>query len=229
MRQLNSVLLIPVTALLLTSGRASAQDPVPASDETPPAPLAAAAQTPPAPADTSASSSPTIAPLTAEQKVVRRLRRLIEPIDLGSSALGAGFEQWRNSPHEWGQGAEGYARRFGSSEGYTSSDGAIGLGFDIAFHLDPRYRRMPQGQFGPRLWNAVSQTFVANRDSGGRMFNVSEIGGNFGAGFISNTWEPRGYNGTGDALTRGALGLAYHALKNVAREFLPSPSLFGKH
>jgi hypothetical protein len=71
------------------------------------------------------------------------------------------------------------------------------------------------------MWNAVSQTFLANKDSGGRMINVSEIGGNFAAGFISNTWEPKGYNSTGDALVRGALGIAYHTARNVAREFLP--------
>jgi CheY-like chemotaxis protein len=147
--------------------------------------------------------------------------RLVEPVTLFSSALGAGIDQWRNAPPEWGQGSEGYARRFASAEGFTAAHNAIGLGFDLAFHLDPRYRRLSQAGFMPRLRNAVSQTFIANKDDGGKMINVSEIAGNFGAGFIANSWQPAGYNRAGDGLTRGAFGLAYHTLKNVAREFLP--------
>ena len=179
------------------------------------------------PAETSNSQPSAYPPLTAEQKAARRIRRLVEPVSLVSSAFGAGIDQWRNVPREWGQGVEGYARRFGSAEGYNASDAVIGLGFDVAFHLDPRYHRKPDARIGGRVWNAVSQTFLAYKDSGGRTINVSEIGGNFGAGFVANTWEPRGYNSTGDALTRGALGLTYHTAKNVVRELFPG--LASKH
>ena len=173
--------------------------------------------------------APDLDPLTPGEKAKRRAFRLVEPVTLFSSAFGAGIDQWRNGPREWGQGSEAYAIRFASSEGFTAAHNAVALGFDIAFHLDPRYRRMPQGRFGPRLWNAVSQTFIANKDSGGKTINVSEIAGNFGAGFVSNAWQPAGYNATGDALTRGALGLAYHSAKNVLREFLPDLLHRGKH
>jgi len=44
---------------------------------------------------------------------------------------------------------------------------------------------------------------------------------------VANTWEPHGYNTAGDALTRGALGLAYHTGKNVVRELFPG--LASKH
>jgi hypothetical protein len=168
-------------------------------------------------------------PLTAEQKVTRRALRLVEPVTLFSSAFGAGIEQLRNMPPQWGQGSEGYARRFASAEGYTAAHNVVALGFDLAFHLDPRYRRMPRGGLGPRLWNAVSQTFIANTDSGGKMINVSEIAGNFGAGFVSNAWQPAGHNSTGDALTRAAFGLAYHTARNAAREFLPDLLHHARH
>lgn len=177
----------------------------------------------PATASTTETSpaAPAYTPLTAAQKAKYRAVRLVEPLTLFSSAFGAGFEQLRNVPKEWGQGAEGYADRFASAEGFTAVHNAIGLGFDVAFHLDSRYHRMPQGRFKARVWNAVSQTFIANKDQGGKTFNISEIAGNFGAGFVSNTWQPEPYSSTGDALTRGALGLAYHSLKNVMREFWP--------
>jgi hypothetical protein len=145
----------------------------------------------------------------------------VEPVTLVSSAFGAGIAQWRDIPPQWGQGAAGYARRFGEAEGYIAAHNTVALGFDLGFHLDPRYHRMPDATFMPRLSNAIMQSFLAYKDSGGRMVNVSEIGGNFAAGLIANTWEPRGYNSWGDGLERGALGLLYHTGKNVAREFLP--------
>jgi hypothetical protein len=221
MRLLALVVLFTFPTLLL------AEEPIAAADETDSDTRAAAPSTSDnTPASLSAS---VLEPLTPGQKVKRRTLRLIEPMTLFSSAFGAGIDQWRNLPPEWGQGSEAYAIRFASSEGFTAAHNAIGLGFDIAFHLDPRYRRMPEGRFGPRLWNAVSQTFIANKDSGGKTINVSEIAGNFGAGFVSNAWHPEGYNSTGDALTRGALGLAYHSAKNVLREFLPNLLHPGKH
>jgi hypothetical protein len=192
------------------------------------APGATAADSNAPAASVAAVSLPTLEPLTPEQKVKRRALRLIEPVTLVSSAFGAGIAQWRDIPPQWGQGAEGYAKRFGEAEGFTAVHNTVALGFDLGFHLDPRYHRMPDAKFMPRLRNAVMQSFLAWKDSGGRMINVSEIGGNMAAGLVANTWEPRGYNSWGDGLERGALGLLYHTGKNVAREFLPDLMHRGK-
>lgn len=202
-----------------------AQAPVSAGDEA--ASSAAGAEVDSPSADTNQPAVPTNTateptPLTPMQKVERRMRRMIEPDDLLFSAAGAGIDQWRNVPSPWGQGAVGYADRFASAEGYVAAHNAVAAGFDIALHLDPRYRRMPGARFKARLWNAVSQTFVANKDSGGKMINVSEIAGNFSAGFIANAWEPTGYNSPGNGIERGALGLGYHTIKNILREFFPN-------
>jgi len=211
--------LLGLAALFTIPAFLVAQEPIASSNETQLNATGAAAGSP---SDSgSATPAPVFDPLTPGQKAKRRALRLVEPVTLFGSAFGAGIEQLRNVPPQWGQGSEAYAMRFASAEGFTAAHNAVALGFDVAFHLDPRYRRLPQARFGPRLWNAVSQTFIANKDSGGKTINVSEIAGNFGAGFISNTWQPAGYNSTGDALTRGALGLAYHSAKNILREFLP--------
>ena len=215
-RLLNLGVFIAIPAAIL------AQEPIAAGDGPQPNTPEATVNSPSDSGQPAPSPAPAPQPLTPGQKALRRARRLIEPDDLIISAAGAGIEQWRSVPPEWGQGAEGFARRFGSAEGFTAAHGAVALGFDVAFHLDPRYRRMPQARFRTRLWNALSQTFIATKDSGGKTINVSEIAGNFGAGFIANAWEPPGYNSAGSALSRGALGLAYHAAKNVVREFLPN-------
>lgn len=181
------------------------------------------------PVSASLADSGLTTPLTAEQKIHRRALRLIEPVTLVSAAFSAGIDQWRDVPHAWGQGTEGYAIRFASAEGFTAAHNAVALGFDLALHLDPRYRREPGAPMKARVWNAIGQTFIANKDSGGRTVNVSEIAGNLGAGFISNTWEPAGYNSPANGLTRGLLGIAFHTGKNVAREFLPDMLHRGQH
>jgi hypothetical protein len=180
-------------------------------------PTATADASPPAPT----SPSSTLDPLTPGQKAARRARQLVEPLGLLNSAAAAGIDLLADVPHQWGQGMEGYGIRFASAEGISAARNGISLGFDIALHIDPRYRPMPQGKTSSRIWNAVSQTLIANKDSGGKIFNFSEVAGNFGAGFIANTWEPPGHNAPGDALMRGATGLGFRALKNVGREFLP--------
>jgi hypothetical protein len=222
MKLLNLEILFTLPMLLLS------QEPVPAGDEAHFNAAGAVADSPSADANpptlpTDTTTAPT--PLTPMQKVVRRMRRMVEPDDLLFSAAGAGIDQWRNIPPAWGQGAVGYADRFASAEGYVAAHNAVATGFDIGLHLDPRYRRMPGAPFKARLWNAVSQTFVANKDSGGKMINVSELAGNFSAGFIANAWEPNGYNSPLNGLERGALGLGYHTVKNLLREFLPNLGL----
>src|ERR1700722_1852649 len=120
MKLLTRIVLFTIPTLLL------AQEPIAAADETNSGARGAAASA--------------LGPLTPEQKASQRALRLIEPMTLVSSAFGAGVDQWRNVPREWGQGSEAYAIRFASAEGFTAAHNAVALGFDIAFHLDPRYR-----------------------------------------------------------------------------------------
>lgn len=160
-------------------------------------------------------------PATAKEKLEIRLRRVVSPMTLLGVAAGAAIGQWRDVPEEWGQGMSGYGKRVGSAEAITGIDSGIGLTSDLVLHLDPRYRRMPQGTVKARIWNAISQEFLAYRDSGGRIVNVSALGGSYGSAFIANTWEPPNHSEASDALIRGTLSVAAHTGGNVAREFLP--------
>jgi hypothetical protein len=168
-------------------------------------------------------------PLTPLEKAERRALNVIAPETLFTSSFSAGIGQLRDKPPQWGEGAEGFGRRLADAEGYVAVHDAIAFGVDVSFHLDPRYRRMPEARFVPRLRNAITQTFLANKDSGGRMINISVIGGNLGAGMVSSAWEPRGYNSIGDGLSRGAFGIGYDVVRNVFREFGPDLRHPGGH
>src|SRR6185312_4983540 len=134
--------------------------------------------------------SQTAGPLSAREKLEFRMRRMVSPMAQLGVLTGSAINQWRDEPAEWGQGWDGYGTRVASGEGVAVSYNAIVAVSAIALHLDPRYRRMPHATVKTRIWNAISQEFLAYRDSGGRTINVSTLAGSYGAGFIANTWEP---------------------------------------
>ena len=162
-----------------------------------------------------------VQPISAREKLEHRMRKMVSPMTQLGVLTGAAVNQWRDEPSEWGQGWDAYGTRVGSAEGIAASYNAIGAASDLVLHLDPRYRRMPHASMKARIWNAISQEFLAYKDSGGRMINVSTLAGSYGAGFIANTWEPAAHGKASDAWVRGTLSIATHTGGNVAREFLP--------
>src|SRR5262249_45944834 len=74
------------------------------------------------------------------------------------SAASAGIGQWDNSPEEWGQGAEGYGKRFGSRFGQNVAKQTLQLGLGAALHEDLRYKPVRTGSAGSRIWNAVKRS-----------------------------------------------------------------------
>src|SRR5215831_3264931 len=57
------------------------------------------------------------------------------------SAGHAVFGQIRNSPHEWGHGPEGFAKRFGSALGQHAVKQTIQFGVATAHHENLHYQR----------------------------------------------------------------------------------------
>jgi hypothetical protein len=160
-------------------------------------------------------------PLSASDKAAIRLKRMVDPLSLVYSVAGAGIGQWRDEPPAWQQGAGGVGRRFAASAGWKATQNSLALGFDTAFGLDPRFHPSHETALWLRLRGALSQTVVAYTDSGGRAFNFSEVGSSYGASFLSNSWFPAHYNGAGDALQRGTIGLGLNTASNVMKEFWP--------
>ena len=61
---------------------------------------------------------PNAAPLTAGQKFHLGFKTLVDPVTLVGTGIDAGIQQAQNKYPEFGQGVEGYAKRFGAR--YTS-------------------------------------------------------------------------------------------------------------
>jgi hypothetical protein len=146
---------------------------------------------------------------------VTSLESVIQP------AFAAGIGQWGNEPPEWGQGAVGYGRRFGSGYGRRFISQTIRFGFAAIDGEDPRFLPSDEGGVWHRMRHAISGTFVSRTESGSRMPAFSRFAGIYGSAFISNAWYPESRANATHALERGSATLASSIGWNILREFWP--------
>lgn len=162
------------------------------------------------------------APLTRVQKLDLAWHTAIDPVAFGIAAFDGGLSQAENDFPGYGQGAKGYAKRFGAS--YADNfDGTI-LGnavFPILLKQDPRYFRRGKGSFRSRLFYSLSTTVWCKNDNGSRGPNYSNILGNLAAGGISNLYYPASDRGAALTFERGFTVTAYGAFGGVFNEFWP--------
>ena len=136
-----------------------------------------------------------VPPLTSKQKFNVVARGSFDYILYPWYGLLSGFSQAENSEPGYGQGLEGYAKRYASAfaDG-TIENFMVGAVFPSLLHQDPRFFQSSQGGFIHRTGYAVSRIFITRTDSGHSQFNYSEIMGSALSATIStNTYHPRGF------------------------------------
>jgi hypothetical protein len=161
------------------------------------------------------------APLDTKQKYSMALRDTFDPMTFVGVSMGAGIEQAKNAFPGYGQGAEGYAKRWGAlfANGRTSDILSRAV-FPSLFHQDPRYFYQGSGSTWSRAKHAVAYAFVARSDSGQLMPNYSYFLGDLCSGAISNLYYPSSSRGAGLVFTNAAIGIAGRAGQDLIREFL---------
>ena len=161
-------------------------------------------------------------PITPGQKFWIAAHDGFDPFSWVTTGLFAGVAQWHNQSREFGQGAQGYAKRYGAA----FADGAIANFMSEAIlpsllHEDPRYFRLGQGSFFHRVGYTISRELITRRDSGAACFNISEIAGNLGAAALSNLYYPPSERSAGETMERFAVNIVSDAGFNVLKEFWP--------
>lgn len=147
---------------------------------------------------------PNALPLSPAQKFQLFIKGETDPWPFLLAGVVSGIGQADNSYPEWGQGAQGYAKRFGAAY----SDAFIGNFFGNAvlpsiLHEDPRYFQKGTGSHvGRALW-AASSTFWCKRDSGHWGPNYSNIGGNLIGAAIARAYYPASERTVGDTIQDG--------------------------
>jgi hypothetical protein len=161
------------------------------------------------------------APLTARQKFRLAFRSMLDPVVYLSTAAGAGIEQANNTSAAYGQGAEGYAKRYGAGIGEEVSNRLFsGALYPSLFHQDPRFFYQGSGSKKSRALYAVTRVFVTREDNGKEQLNYSRILGAYTAGSLANAYRPSNDRGAGQTFRRGSTELGAYAVDSLFREFL---------
>jgi hypothetical protein len=160
-------------------------------------------------------------PLTTEEKLGSLLASFYDVSSVLSSVAGAGIEQARDSVPEWGQGMEGYGKRFASSYGRKAIRRSIQIGIGILMHEDPRYFPSKSSGIWQRSLYAVGRTFVSNKDGGGIRPGYSKFIGRFSGTYISRQWYPEREQTLSKYLSSFAISIGVDAGRNVFNEFWP--------
>jgi hypothetical protein len=162
-------------------------------------------------------------PLTAGQKFKLQARSQFDLVEFPWYGFLAAISQAQNSEPGYGQGADGYAKRYGAAWG----DGGIenfmtGAVLPSLLHQDPRYFQLGKGSFWHRTRYAVGRILITRSDSGNKEFNSSEIFGSaFAAGVSTYTYHPHDDKTLSNTASVWGTQVALDAMTFVVKEFWP--------
>jgi Carboxypeptidase regulatory-like domain len=160
------------------------------------------------------------APLDAKQKFDLAFHSIADPVEFVGTGIVAGAEQATDTFPGYGQGAHGYAKRYGAAYADDVLGRLIGSAIlPSALHQDPRYFYRGSGTVRSRVFYAVSRALVTRGDDGRTEPNYSRLLGSFAASGLANLYYPRADRGLGLTLGDGLVSIAGHAVDNLIREF----------
>ena len=162
-------------------------------------------------------------PLSNGQKFGLFVRNSTSGAAFAGAALGSGIAQATNSPSGYGQGSDGYFKRFGAALAFNSSNQFFGT-FIIssALHQDPRFFVMGNGSFGQSFKYALYRVVVTRTDSGGNAVNWRGLVGPLAASGLANSYLPENERTVGRTFSRYGIYLASHAGANLMKEYWPT-------
>jgi len=168
-------------------------------------------------------STRNLPPLSAGEKFKVVARGSFDYVQYPWYAFLSAISQAENSEPGYGQGLEGYGKRFGAA----FADGTIenfftGAILPAVLHQDPRFFQSGHGSFMHRTFYAVSRNFVTRTDSGGAQFNYSEIVGGGMSAFLSTySYHPSADKTVSNAVSVWGTQLGYDTITIVVKEFWP--------
>jgi len=165
--------------------------------------------------------NPSAVPLRPKQKFELAWKATVDPVNFGLTAAIAGIQQASNEFEGYGQGAQGYAKRYGAS--YADSIASTFIGSAILpslFKQDPRYFYKGTGSRHSRLFYALANAVICKGDNGHWQPNYSSLLGNLAAGGISNLYYPESDRDVTITFENALFGVGASAANNVLQEFV---------
>jgi hypothetical protein len=188
----------------------------------------------------SLANAKNIPPLRPKQKFHLMLKSSTDPFVFAQDAVLSGIGQARDTNsgtktvidpvtgkptrvrYGFGQGAEGYFKRFGSSYADTADGNFWGNAvLPVLLKEDPRYYRMGSGSFVRRFSYSASTALWCRRDNGTWGPNYANVAGNFISGGISNLYYPDEDSGVEKTVIGAMTVTAEGVIGSELIEFLP--------
>lgn len=162
------------------------------------------------------------APLDAKQKFQLAWKSSIDPVTFGIVGATAGLQQAANQFSGYGQGAQGYGKRFGAAYADVTISTFIGGAIlPSLLKQDPRYFYKGTGGKRSRIMYALAASVICKGDNGHWQANYSNILGSVASGGISNLYyPPQNRNDAALTFESAALAIGATAGANLLQEFV---------
>jgi hypothetical protein len=162
------------------------------------------------------------APLSPKQKFELAWKTSVDPVTFGLNGAIAGIQQAQNDFSGYGQGAQGYAKRYGASYANLTIGTFIGGAIlPSLFKQDPRYFYKGTGSTRSRILYAIANSVICKGDNKRWQANYSGILGGLAAGGISNLYYPsQDRNGAALTFENALIGIGESAAANILQEFV---------
>lgn len=165
---------------------------------------------------------PNAAPLSSRQKFELAWKSASDPVSIIGVGFLAGIDQAGDRWNGYGQGAQGYAKRFGAT--YADVFSATFIGGAIMPSIlkqDPRYFYKGTGSKRSRFFYAIAQSVICKGDNGHWQPNYSNFAGSFGAAGLEALYlPPKDRRGDGFVFSAAAIRLGETSLAGILQEFV---------
>jgi hypothetical protein len=161
--------------------------------------------------------------LTAKEKFELFVSKTVAAPQILSSAAGAGISEARGTYSGYGQGGEGFGKRFGSSWASGASSHFFGTFLlPAVLHEDPRFFVRLDGGWKGRVGHALRRVVEIRTDTGGMKFNLPGTLGPLLAESLANTYLPDNERTAGKTFQRYGIRIGFGAANNLLKEYWPS-------
>lgn len=160
-------------------------------------------------------------PLDSKQKFELAWKTTVNPFSFAIIGAISGIQQADNSFSGYGQGAQGYGKRYGAAYAdFVSGTFIGGAVLPSILKQDPRYFYKGTGSTHSRVLYAMANAVMCKGDNGRWQPNYSNILGSLAAGGISNAYYPASDRGAALTFENAFIGIGATAAVNVLQEFV---------
>ena len=169
-----------------------------------------------------ANYNPDAAPLNTKQKFELSRKFFLDPSAFVITGIIAGVGQARDSQKGFGQGTQGYAKRYGAAyANFVTGVMVERLVMPTLFKQDPRYFVKGTGTKRSRFYYAISRSVICQGDNRKPQFCYSGLVSRLGTDFLTNYYYPASSrNSTGTTFQNAAIGIGAETIANLFQEFV---------